>query len=45
MTTQNQQENVVIVINVYANQKHVANAQSIHIAKVVLKVNCPYVEA
>ena len=35
MTTQNQQENVVIVLDVYAKQKHVPNAQSIHIVKVV----------
>ena len=35
MTTQNQQYNVVIDINVYAKQKHVSNAQSIHILKVV----------
>ena len=35
MTTQNQHGNVVIVINVYAKQIHVSNAQSIHIVKVV----------
>ena len=35
MTTQNQQDNVVILGNVYAKQKHVSNAQSIHIVKVV----------
>ena len=35
MTGEHQQENVVIVRNVYANQKHVSNAQSIHIVKVV----------
>ena len=35
MTTQNQQTNVVIHSNVYAKQKHVSNAQSIHIVKVV----------
>ena len=35
MTGQHQQHNVVIVINVYAKQKHVSNAQSIHIVKVV----------
>ena len=33
--TQNQQENVVIQVNVYANQKYVQNALSIRIAKVV----------
>ena len=33
--TQNQHINVVIMRNVYAKQKHVANAQSIHIVKVL----------
>ena len=35
MTGQHQQQNVVININVYANQTHVLNAQAIHIVKVV----------
>ena len=34
MATQNQQQNVVMVINVSAKQKHVSHAQSIHIVKV-----------
>ena len=33
--TQNQQENVVILINAYAKQKHVPNAPPIHTVKVV----------
>ena len=40
MTTQNQQDNVVIVVNVYANQKHVSTVLPVHIKtkQVLLRV-------
>ena len=40
MTGQHQQHNVVIIINVYANQKHVSTVLPVHIKtkKVLLRV-------
>ena len=44
MTTQNQQDNVVIVINVYAKQKQDAtNAQKIHITTKKVARRIPYI--
>ena len=46
MTTQNQQENVLIHINVYAKQKHVSTVLPVHIKtkQVLLRVKPVHLE-